>query len=121
MAELCYQPTGWARAYCYVVKWEPAQNKTGKLYWKYHHATVTKEEEQSARAVVVWRVQHAAMESAMREHKNGFGVEKLPTQKFHANWAYLLIVQRAFNLVSWCKRLVLPASYHRSTVKTTRH
>ena len=67
------------------------------------------------------RAQHAAMESAIREHKNGFGVEKLPTQKFHANWAYLLIVQLAFNLVSWFKRLVLPASYHRSTVKTIRH
>lgn len=35
MAELRYQPTGWAHAYCYVVKWEPAQNKTGELYWKY--------------------------------------------------------------------------------------
>jgi hypothetical protein len=50
VAELLrYQPTDWAHVYCSVVKWEPAQNKTGGVYWKYHHATVTKEEEQSAR------------------------------------------------------------------------
>ena len=45
MAELCYQPTGWAQAYCSVDEWELDQNKTGGVYCKYHHATVTKEEE----------------------------------------------------------------------------
>ena len=43
------------------------------------------------------------MENRIKEHKSGFGLEKLPTQKFHANWAYLLIVQLAFNLVAWFK------------------
>jgi hypothetical protein len=61
------------------------------------------------------------MENARKEQTSGFGVEKLPTQKFHANWAYLLIGQLAFTLVAWCTRLVLPASYQRSTVKTIRH
>jgi hypothetical protein len=120
VAELRYQPTGWARPYRYVVKRELAETKVGELYWKYH-ATGTNEEGQSAREVVVWHLQHAAMENAIKEHKSGFGLEKLPTQKFHANWAYLLIGQLAFNLVAWFKRLVLPASYHRSTVKTIRH
>ena len=53
--------------------------------------------------------------------KSGFGLEKLPTQKFHANWAYLLIGQLAFNLVAWFKRLVLPPGYQRVTIKTLRH
>jgi len=120
VAELRYQPTGWAHAYRYVVKRELAETKTGELYWKYH-ATVTNEEEPSAGVVVVWHLQHAAMENAIKEHKSGFGLEKLPTQKFHANWAYLLMGQLAFNLVAWFKRLVLPASYHRTTIKTLRH
>jgi hypothetical protein len=63
----------------------------------------------------------AAMESAIREQKNGCGVEKLPTQKLHATWASLHIVQPAFHLVAWLKRLVLPASSQRSTDKTIRH
>ena len=120
VAELRYQPTGWSHPYRYVIKREIAATKTGELYWKYH-ATVTNVEEQSARELVVWHLQHAAMENAIKEHKSGFGLEKLPTQKFHANWAYLLIGQLAFNVMAWFKRLVLPISYHRTTVKTIRH
>jgi hypothetical protein len=120
VAELRYQPAGWSQPYRYVVKREVAETKAGALYWKYH-ATVTNEEGLSARAVVVWHLQHAAMENALKEHKSGFGVEKLPTQKFHANWAYLLIGPLAFNLVAWFKRLVLPPSYQRATLKTIRH
>jgi Transposase DDE domain group 1 len=86
VAELRYQPTGWSHPYRYVVKRELAVRKTGELYWKYQ-ATVTHDEERAARALVVWHLQHAAMENAMKEHKSGFGLEKLPTQKFHANWA----------------------------------
>jgi Transposase DDE domain. len=120
VTELRYQPTGWSHPYRYVIKREVAETKAGELYWKYH-ATVTNEEDRLARAVVVWHLQHAAMENAIKEHKSGFGLEKLPTQKFHANWAYLLIGQLAFNLLAWFKRLVLPASYHRTTIKTIRH
>jgi hypothetical protein len=120
VAELRYQPTGWPHPYRYVVKRELAVRKAGELYWKYH-ATVTNDENRSARALVVWHLQHAAMENAIKEHKSGFGLEKLPTQQFHANWAYLLIGQLAFNLLAWFKRLVLPPVYHRATVKTIRH
>src|SRR5262249_27356875 len=107
VAELRYQPIGWPHPYRYVVKRELAVRKTGELYWKYH-ATVTNEEARSAREVVGWHLRHPKMENALKEHKSGFGLEKLPTQKFHANWASLLIGQLAFNLVAWFKRLVLP-------------
>ena len=120
VTEFSYQPTGWAHPYRYVVKRELAETKAGELYWKYH-ATVTNDPKRSAREVVVWHLQHATMENAIKEHKSGFGLEKLPTRKFHANWAYLLIGQLAFNLVAWFKRLVLPPGYHRATIKTIRH
>jgi hypothetical protein len=120
VAELRYQPVGWARPYRYVVKRELAERKSGELYWKYH-ALVTNDITQPAAAVMVWHLQHADMENAIKEHKSGFGLEKLPTQKFHANWAYLLLGQIAFNLVAWFKRLVLPPSYQRTTIKTIRH
>jgi Transposase DDE domain group 1 len=120
VAEVRYQPVGWAQPYRYVVKRELAEKKTGELYWKYH-VLVTNEEVQPAAAVMVWHLQHADMENAIKEHKSGFGLEKLPTRKFHANWAYLLIGQIAFNLVAWFKHLVLPPSYQRTTIKTLRH
>ena len=120
VAEVRYQPVGWAKPYRYVVKRELAEKKSGELYWKYH-VLVTNDEVQPAAAVMVWHLQHADMENALKEHKSGFGLEKLPTQKFHANWAYLLIGQIAFNLVAWFTRLVLPPTYHRTTIKTVRH
>ena len=120
VAELRYQPTGWSHPYRYIIKREVAETKAGELYWKYH-ASVTNVDEQSARELVMWHLQHAAIENAIREHKSGFGLEKLPTQKAHANWAYLLIGQFAFNVMAWFKRLVLPIRYHRTTIKTIRH
>jgi hypothetical protein len=120
VAEVRYQPTGWGQPYRYVVKRELAEKANGELYWKYH-VVVTNDEVRTAAAVMVWHLQHADMENAIKEHKSGFGLEKLPTQKFHANWAYLLIGQLAFNLVAWFKRLVLPPGYQRVTIKTLRH
>jgi len=102
-----------------VVKRERAVRKTGAVYWKYH-ATVTNEERRPARALVVWHLQPAARENAMKEHKSGLGLEKLPTQKFPANWASLLIGQLAFNLLAWCQRLVLAPAYPQATIKTIR-
>jgi hypothetical protein len=120
VAEVRYQPTGWERPYRYVVKRELAEKATGELYWKYH-VVVTNDELRRAAEVLVWHLQHADMENAIKEHKSGFSLEKLPTQKFHANWAYLLIGQLAFNLVAWFKRFVLPPSYQRTTIRTIRH
>jgi Transposase DDE domain group 1 len=90
--------------------------KTGELYWEYH-ATVTNDESRAARTLVVWHLQPAAMENAIKEQKSSFGLEKLPTQKFHATWAYVLTGQLAFNLLAWFKRLVLPPAYHQATIR----
>ena len=120
VTDLRYQPTGWAPPYRYVIKRDLAETKAGDRYWRYH-ATVTNEENQSAPTVVSWHLPHANMENATKEHKSGFGLEKLPTPKFHAHWAYLLMGQIAFNLVAWFKRLVLPPAYQRTTLKTIRH
>jgi Transposase DDE domain group 1 len=118
--ELRYHPARWAHAYRYVVKRQLAETKTGEVYWQYH-VFVTNDDETPTPELVGWHLQHANMENAIKEHKSGLGLEKLPTRRFHANWAYLLIGQIAFNLLAWFKKLVLPLSYQRTTVKTLRH
>ena len=120
VAQLRYRPTGWAKAYRYIVKREVRQNKAGVLYFQYH-VFVTNDERTAIRELLDWQLQHANVENHIKEHKSGFSLEKLPTQSFHANWAYLLIGQLAFNLVAWFKRLVLPSDYHQATLKTIRH
>lgn len=120
VAEFRYRPHQWPRAYRYVVKRELRENKQHQLYFHYH-VFVTNDETAPADHLLEWHLQHAAMENLIKEHKHGFSLEKLPTQNFHANWAYLLIGQLAFNLVAWFKKLILPPAYHQATVKTIRY
>lgn len=120
VAQLRYQPVRWEKSYRYVVKRDVQVNKAGQLYFRYH-VLVTNKEKEEAEEVLQWHLAHANMENQIKEHKSGFGLEKLPTRKFHANWAYLLIGQIAFNVMAWMKRLILPESYHQTTIKTIRH
>jgi hypothetical protein len=120
VAEVRYQPARWAKAYRYVVKRQLVEKNSGDLSWQYH-VFVTKAEATPACDLEGGHLQHADMENRSKEHKSGLGVEKLPTRSFHANWAYLLIGQIAFNLLAWFKKLVLPSSYHQATLKTLRH
>jgi Transposase DDE domain group 1 len=120
VAEVRYQPARWAKAYRYVVKRQLTESKAGELVWQYH-VFVTNDEATPTRDLEEWHLQHAAMENRIKEHKSGLGLEKLPSRGFHANWAYLLIGQIAFNLLAWFKKLMLPSSYHHATLKTIRH
>lgn len=120
VAELKYQPVGWEKEYRYVVKRELRQNKKMELFFHYH-VLVTNNQDMSAASTLEWQLQHANMENRIKEHKSGFSLEKLPTKKFHANWAYLLMGQIAFNLVAWFKQIALPQEYKNSTIKTLRH
>ena len=103
-----------------MVKRQLVEKKSGELSWQYH-AFVTNDEVTPACDLEGWHRQPADMENRIKEHKSGLGLEKLPTRSFHANWAYLLIGQIAFNLLAWFKKLVLPSSYHQATLKTLRH
>lgn len=120
VAELHYQPARWSQSYRYVVKRQVTERKDGELEWQYH-VFVTNDETTPAAALVAWHLQHADMENRIKEHKSGLGLEKLPSGRFHGNWAYLLIGQIAFNLLAWFKNLILPPSYHHATAKTIRH
>jgi hypothetical protein len=120
VTELRYQPLRCSKAYRYVVKRQLAETKAGELYWQYH-VFVTNDEATPASEREGWHLQHADMENRIKEHKRGLGLEKVPSGRSHANWAYLLSGQIAFNLVAWFKKLVLPPSYPQTTLKTLRH
>ena len=120
VTELRYQPQRWPKAYRSVVKRQLAETQEGELVWHYP-GFVTTDEDTPAPDLEGWHLQPADVENRLKEHKSGLGLEKLPTGRFRANWAYLLMGQIAFNLVAWLKKLVLPPSYHHATLKTIRH
>ena len=119
VAEMSYAPRGRAK-HRYVVKRVWLTDKQGEGYWSYH-AVITNDKKKSAKAIMKWALQRCGMENQIKEHKSGFGLEKLPTQKFRANAVWLLIGQIAFNLVAWMKKLILPEEYEKATIKRIRH
>jgi hypothetical protein len=119
VAELRYAASR-RQAHRYVIKRVWLTDKQGRGDYSYH-AVITNDEKQSAEKLLKWALQRCNMENLIKEHKSGFGLEKLPTQKFMANAVWLLIGELAYNLVAWFKKLVLPEQYQKATIKTIRH
>lgn len=119
VAELWYAPHPQA-AHRYIVKRVRRRDKQGQAYWSYHCA-ITNDLRRTPKQLMKWFLKRCAMENSIKEHKHDFGLAKLPTQKFLANWAWFLLGQLAWNLVAWFKRLCLPKAHHQRTVKTLRH
>ena len=119
VAEFSFAPARRA-PHRYVVKRQQVREKSGEWRWRYH-VVVTNDERRSAKKLMQWALGRCAMENLIKEHKHDFGFEKLPSQRFHANWAWLLVSQLAWNIVAWFNRRCLPASCHTMMLGTLRH
>lgn len=119
VSELEYAPTNHP-PHRYVVKRQQVKDKKKGLIWRYH-AVITNDRRRSAKKLMKWALGRSTMENLIKEHKHDFGFEKMPTRMFHANRAWLLIWQLAWNLMAWFKRCCLPKSYHSMTLGTLRH
>jgi len=119
VAELEYAPTGHA-AHRYVAKRQQVKDQKKGLIWRYH-VVITNDRRRRAKKLMRWALGRCTMENLIKEHKHDFGFEKMPTRRFHANWAWLLISQLAWNLMAWFKRRCLPEACHSMTLGTLRH
>jgi hypothetical protein len=72
---------------------------------------------------MIWKTYQARanVEKSIRELLNYFALNKIPTQSWVANVAFLQLLLLAYNLVHWFKRLCLPDAYARATVETIRN
>jgi hypothetical protein len=71
--------------------------------WRYH-AFLT-DLEGSAVELDAFRRRHAVVELAIRDLKEGAGLEHVPSGRFHANAAWLACAVLAHNLIRWTSRL----------------
>jgi len=71
---------------------------------------------------MIWKTYHARanVEKSIRELLNCFSLNKIPTQEWVANVAFLQRLLFAYNIVHWFKRLCLPEDYLQATVETIR-
>lgn len=119
VAELWYAPFG-RSPHRYIIKRQWVVGKDGVARWR-HLAVITNDHRRSAKKLMKWALGRCAMENLIKEHKRDFGFEKMPTKKFHSNWAWLLMSQLAWNLIAWFKRLCLPQQCWAMRVGTLRH
>jgi len=72
---------------------------------------------------IIWKTYQgrANVEKSIRELLYFFSLNKIPTQEWVANVAFLQLLLLAYNLVHWFKRLCLPPQYRTATVETIRN
>ena len=113
-----WKPKTWTQARRFVVRRDPVapgeQLSLAGKEWHYW-ALVTNDDERTADQLESWHRAKANVENRIKEAKLGLGLDNLPCQKFHANWAYLLST-----LLAWLKLFALPAGERGSYAKRLR-
>lgn len=127
-AEFRHRPQRWSKEHRFVairrplpVDPETAQQLTLFKDARYSYSILV-----SNLGLTPWRtwtdyVQRANIEKSIRELLQDLALNKIPTQSWTANVAFLQLLLLAYNLVHWFKRLCLPPGRGRTTVETLRH
>jgi hypothetical protein len=123
VASFTWRPKTWEKARRFVVRRDPLepgeQLSLEGSEWHYW-ALVTNDLERTAAELESWHRAKANVENRIKEAKLGLGLDTLPCNAFHANWAYLLITLLAYNLLTWLKLLALPDGERTSYAKRLR-
>ena len=128
VAEFRFQPRRWEAEHRFVIVRRPLPDdpeeaqqlsllKVGRFAYS---AFVTNLELQPW---MIWKTYQARanVEKSVRELLQYFSLNKIPTQSWVANVAFLQLLLLAYNLVHWFKRLCLPDDYAGATVETIRN
>ena len=127
-AEFYHRPRTWSRTQRFIAIRRPlpvdpdqAQQLTLFKDAKYSYSVLV-----SNLGLSPWRtwldyVGRANIEKSIRELLNDLALNKIPTQSWSANVAFLQLLLLAYNLMHWFKRLCLPQHNLRTTVETLRH
>ncbi len=123
VASFSWRPKTWKQQRRFVVRRDPVeageQLTLEGREWHYW-ALATNNRERSADELERWHRAKANLENQIKEAKLGLGLDNLPCQSLHANWAYLLCTLLAFNLLAWLKLLALPENERASYAKRLR-
>jgi hypothetical protein len=127
-AEFRHRPQRWSKEHRFIairrplpVDPEVAQQLTLFKDARYSYSILV-----SNLGLTPWRtwtdyIQRANIEKSIRELLQDLALNKIPTQSWTANVAFLQLLLLAYNLMHWFKRLCLPPERARTTVETLRH
>lgn len=123
VVSFAWQPKTWQRQRRFVVRRDPVRpgeqlSLDGGAY--HYYVLVTNDQQRTADELESWHRAKANVENQIKEAKLGLGLDNLPCRGFHANCAYLLCTQLAYNLLCWLKLLALPEGERSSYAKRLR-
>ncbi len=123
VASFRWRPKSWKCERRFIVRRDPVevgeQLSLEGREWHYW-VLVTNDGERSPDELECWHRAKANLENRIKEAKLGLGLDNLPCNSFHANWAYLLVTLLAYNLLAWLKLLALPERERASQAKRLR-
>jgi hypothetical protein len=119
-AELRYRPRGWPRSYRLLVKRAPRYEKEQRVLGEYFFTAVITNLRGAGSSLLRHHLARGGAENLIEEFKNGVGAAHLPSRRFLANWAWLLIAALAYNLAQAFKLLLPPSSEHAHQLKKLR-
>ena len=119
-AEFRYRPQGWSRAYRLLVKRTPWYEKDQRILGEHFFTAVITNLCGAGSSLIRYHLARGGMENYIEEFKHGLGAAHLPSQNFHANWAWLLIAALAYNLAQAFKLLLLCRDRHADQLKKLR-
>lgn len=127
VAEFWYRGARWQKERRFIVKRERRRQAAESQLSLFtddgyrYYVFVTNSAEADIAGLMAFHMGRGNVENYIKELLYGFDLEQLPSERFHANWVYLLIGQLAYNLVVWLKQYGLPKQYLQSRVKLIRH
>lgn len=124
-ADFTYHPQGWPGPRRFVAIRRPIQEEPSwqLTLWRMgghtYQVIVTNLE---LAPLNLWRFYNdrARAELIIRELKEAYAMGKIPSQAWAANVAYFQLAVFAYNLLSWFKRLCVPAEWEHLTLQTLR-
>jgi len=124
VSEFEYKPCFWDKPYRFIVKRrKKTKGENLDLFeGEYSYLVIaTNIRNRSARWVMNFYEKKSNLENYIKELKISFSLEKLPFQRFFANWTYLLVGQIVYNLFIWAKNLLFPESMRKWFIKRFRY
>lgn len=124
VAEFRYRPSWADREYRVVVRRQTVATSQGQqtLFARLHYRfLITSIEAEGPMEVIRFAYGRCAQENTIEQLKNGIAAMKMPTGALHANAAFLMAGQLAWNLRAWLSLLVLPKDSLHWEWKRFRH
>ena len=128
VAEFWHRPQKWKKEHRFIAIRRPlpvdpdeADQLTLFKDTRYSYSVVVTNSQVNARKVWNDYLKRSNIERSIRELLNDLALNKIPTQTWTANVAFLQLLLFAYNLLHWFKRLCFPPEMLGVTTETLRH